>query len=182
MKEATRRLMGGCPGPRHLPNWASLGGVDETTLEAFQALGRLFHLQRQAMKRRLTKHGAHHGEVVCLRLLAGADGWSQRDLAEILHLSRPRVTSILQGLEKSGAVRREVDPDDQRVIRVFLTPEGRRRELENRAAFEGYLNQTVGLLSEADRIELVRLLDQVSSHIAALLGPGGEDSGERVVP
>ena len=44
-------------------------------------------------------------------------------------------------------MRREVDPDDQRVTRVFLTAEGRRQEMENRAAFEEYVQQTIGKLS-----------------------------------
>ncbi len=90
---------------------------------------------------------------------------SQRDLAEILHLSRPRITSLLQGLEKAGAVRRSVDPDDQRVTRVYLTPEGRRQEEANRAAFEEYVNSTVGFLSDDDKRELARLLEALALRI-----------------
>ena len=114
-----------------------------------------------------------------LRLLATGEGMSQSDLADTLHLSRPRVTRILQGLEKAGAVRREVDPDDQRITRVFLTAEGRRQELENRAAFEEYINQTIGRLSDRDKLELTRLLDEVSGHIAELVGPGVPDHETR---
>ena len=113
------------------------------------------------MRRHLSDPGAHHGELMSLRLLATSEGMSQKDLAETLHLSRPRVTRILQGLEKAGAVRREVDPDDQRITRVFLTAEGRRQELEHRAAFEEYINQTIGKLSDQDKLELTRLLDEV---------------------
>ena len=124
------------------------------------------------MQRRLSNPGAHHGELISLRLLATSEGMSQRDLAETLHLSRPRVTVILQRLEKAGAVRREVDPDDQRITRVFLTAEGRRQEVEHRAAFETYINQTVGKLSDEDKLELTRLLDEVSRHTAALVCSG----------
>jgi DNA-binding MarR family transcriptional regulator len=131
------------------------------------------------MQRRLTNPGAHHGELISLRLLSQNDGMRQRDLAETLHLSPPRITSILQGLERSGAVSREPDADDQRVTRVFLTPEGRKRELEHRAAFEEYISQTIGALSQADRVELTRLLDEVSGNIAALLCPGAQDGKGR---
>ncbi len=143
--------------------------IDRATLQAFHSMGRLFHLHRQAMRRRLSNPVAHHGEVVSLRLLTASDGMSQKDLAETLHLSRPRITSILQGLEKAGAVRREVDTNDQRVTRVFLTAEGRRQEVENRAAFEEYIVQTIGKLSDPDKLELTRLLDLVSGHIAELV-------------
>lgn len=155
------------------------GDVDRVTLQVFHALGRLFHLHRQAMQTRLSNPGAHHGELMSLRLLATGEGMSQRDLAETLHLSRPRVTRILQGLEKAGAVRREVDPDDQRITRVFLTAEGRRRELENHAAFAEYVNQTLGRLSDQDKLELTRLLDEVSGHIAELVCADGHEHETR---
>ena len=160
-----------------IPSLPENSEIDRATLQAFQSLGRLFHLHRQAMRRRLSNPVAHHGELISLRLLTTSDGMSQKDLAETLHLSRPRVTSILQGLEKAGAVRREVDADDQRITRVFLTAEGRRQELETRAAFDEYIKQTIGKLSDPDKLELTRLLDQVSGHIAELVCADGHEHG-----
>jgi MarR family transcriptional regulator, organic hydroperoxide resistance regulator len=168
-----------CVVDHSLPEAPPPGNIEQSTLQAFHSLGRLFHLQRQAMQRRLSSPNAHHGELICLRLLADSDGMSQRDLAETLHLSRPRITSILQHLESSGAVRREADPEDQRVTRVFLTRDGRQRELLNRKAFEDYVNGTIGRLSDADKAEMARILDQVSGHIAALIGPDGREREER---
>ena len=159
------------PTPQALEN----SEVDQVTAQAFHALGRLSHLHRQAMRRRLSNPDAYHGELISLRLLAGSEGMSQKDLADMLYLSRPRVTSILQGLEKAGAVRREIDPADQRITRVFLTDEGRRQERENRAAFEDYINQTIGKLSDQDKRELARLLDEVSGHIAGLVCADGHE-------
>jgi len=152
-------------------------GIDPGTFQAFHALGRLFHLHRQALQRRLSNPGARHGEVIILRVLTTSDGMSQKDLAETLHLSRPRVTGILQGLEKAGAVSREVDADDQRFTRVFLTAEGRRQELKNRAAFEEYVIQTIGRLSDQDRLEFTRLLDEVSGYVAELVCADGLEHG-----
>jgi DNA-binding MarR family transcriptional regulator len=131
------------------------------------------------MQQRLSNAGAHHGEFMSLRLLATSEGASQSDLAETLHLSRPRVTRILQGLEKAGVVTREVDPSDQRVTRVFLTAEGRRQERENRAAFEDYINETIGRLSDPDKLELARLLDELSGHIAEMACPRVPDHETR---
>jgi DNA-binding MarR family transcriptional regulator len=154
----------------------------ESTLETFHALGRLFHLHRQAMQRRLSNPETHHGELISLRLLANTDGISQSELADTLHLSRSRVTSILQRLEKAGAIRRQVDPADQRVYRVFLTPEGARQETEHRAAFEDYVNGTIGVLSETDKRELTRLLNEVSAHIAELVCPTPTEEEGGIAP
>jgi MarR family transcriptional regulator, organic hydroperoxide resistance regulator len=162
-----------------LPSPPEIENLDSTTLQAFHALGRAFHLHRQAMQRKLSNPETHHGALISLRLLTRTDGISQREFAEALHLSRPRVTSILQGLERAGAVRREADPADQRVTRVFLTPEGRRQERENRAAFEDYVQQTVGRLTDVDKVELTRILDEVSGHIAQLVCPATQEQEAR---
>ena len=162
-----------------IPEVVPTGDVDEATARAFQALGRVFYLHRQAMQRKLSSPETHHGELISLRLLTQTDGISQRELADTLHLSRPRVTSILQGLEKAGAVRRQADPVDQRITRVFLTAEGRRQETENRAAFEEYIQRTIGMLSDADKMELTRLLDRVSGYIAELVCPSAHEQEGR---
>jgi len=95
---------------------------------------------------------------MCLRILADQDGTSQRDLADILHLSRPRVTGILQGMERAGAVVRRPDQQDQRLTRVYLTADGRSLAKEVQAVFTASLHQTIGAMSEEDRAELERLL------------------------
>ena len=155
---------------------------DPVTTRAFQAFGRAFHMHRQAMQRRFAGPEIHHhGELFVLRLLARNEGLSQRDLADTLHLSRPRITAILQAMEKGGIVRREADAADQRVTRVFLTDEGSCREMEQRAEFDEYLNKTIGALSDHDKEELARILDEVSGHIAALVYTGTkEPEGRRV--
>jgi MarR family transcriptional regulator, organic hydroperoxide resistance regulator len=113
--------------------------------------------------------GVHPGEAFCLRLLAKNDGISQHDLADIVHLSRPRVTKILQTLQKEGAIVRRADENDQRLTRVFLTDDGRRREMELRTIFESYLNEIIGALTDADRFELERLLNMLSDRISHVL-------------
>jgi DNA-binding MarR family transcriptional regulator len=162
------------PGPASYDD-----NLDPATLEAFQAMGRLFHLHRQVMSRQLSGHERHHGEVVSLRLISQADGIGQRELAEIMHLSRPRVSIILHGLEQAGAVRREADPADRRLTRVFMTEEGYRREEQNRAAFEKYLKSTVGRLSEEDKRELTRLLEEISGYLTELVVAAGSDQEAR---
>lgn len=144
--------------------------VEPLTAEVFQAFIRLAHLNRQGMQRALAQRGVHHGEAICLRLLTEDDGMSQRDLARALHLSPPRVTSILQRLERNGSVTRRPDVDDQRLMRVHLTDEGRLREMKLRAIMEDYISQTLGALSEEEKREFARLLNVLGDRIANILG------------
>lgn len=106
-------------------------------------------------------------------LLREHDGMSQRELASVFHLSPPRVSMILRTLEESGAIERRVDESDRRIVRVFLTSEGRRREEEQRAVFEDYVSRTMGSLSEKDRQELERLLTELAERTEELLREEG---------
>jgi DNA-binding MarR family transcriptional regulator len=61
------------------------------------------------------------------RLLVSASGGSQRasELANAVGVSRPTLTSLVDGLEQAGLLRRMPVPTDRRGIRLELTDEGR---------------------------------------------------------
>ena len=61
------------------------------------------------------------------RLLVSASGGSQRasELAAAVGVSRPTLTSLVDGLEQAGLLRRVPVPTDRRGIRLELTEEGR---------------------------------------------------------
>jgi MarR family transcriptional regulator, organic hydroperoxide resistance regulator len=147
----------------------ALENVDPLTARVFHALGRVMHLNRLVMARAMGQYGVQFPEVIALTLLTHNDGISQRELAEALHLSHPRVSTILNALEKSGAVERHPDETDRRSVRVVLTEEGRRREKLHRSVMGAYVGRTIGELSEADKLELERLLNELGDRIKALL-------------
>ena len=51
-------------------------------------------------------------------------GMSQHDVARRLLVGRSNITMLLPQLEKQGVLRRESDPKDRRVLRLYLTPAG----------------------------------------------------------
>ncbi len=151
------------------PMGPQLENVDELTARAFHAFARMMHVNRLVMAKMAGQRGTHHGEVIALALLTSKEGVSQRELGETLHLSAPRVSMILDSLERAGAVARRPDETDRRLTRVFLTPEGRRREKEQRDALGEYVNRTIGALPEADRTELERLLGSLADRTLEVL-------------
>jgi DNA-binding MarR family transcriptional regulator len=130
------------------------------------------HANRLAMARMAAQHGAHHGEVVALALLSQREDLTQKELAETLHLSPPRVSIIVDSLEKSGAVERLSDKSDRRVVRLRVTPQGRKREKSQRDLLGEYVNRTLGALPEADRRQLARLLGDLADKTMALVQEG----------
>jgi DNA-binding MarR family transcriptional regulator len=114
-----------------------------------------------------TQLGLSTTTVRILGILGEQDGLAQQELTKYLHLDPSMVTRTVKELEhERGWIRRERDPVDQRLMRVYLTPAGRvqAQELPGRAraleerllrgmdeAEREYLRQTLRNLEEAAR-------------------------------
>ena len=93
-----------------------------------------------------------------LTLLAGRDGMTQHEMTRDMRVDPSMITRMIQDLERQrGWIRRERDPEDNRLVRVYLTAEGRRqtRDLPARlATLERQL--TAGIAPET--VDTLRLL------------------------
>ena len=152
-------------------------GVDDLSSSVFRAFIRAARTHGHLMVRSLSEKAMHPAQIMCLRVLARADGISQRDLAEMLHVSRPTVTNMLQTMEKAGTVERRPDESDQRLTRVYLSEQGREMELKLRSVMAEYIGKTVGPMSDDDKRELTRLLDQFTHNIEQAAGGAGIAGG-----
>ncbi|MER6104977.1 MarR family transcriptional regulator [Streptomyces sp. NPDC001832] len=81
-------------------------------------------LQR-IQSRQLEPIGITPAQFRLLRTVAHFDGPPRMaDLAQRLDVVPRAVTSLVDGLEASGRVRRAPDPDNRRVVRIEITDEG----------------------------------------------------------
>lgn len=117
----------------------------------------------------MAEHGTHPGQAMCLRVLEGNDGITQRDVTDALQLARPTVSKMLKTMEQAGLVKRRPDPHDQRLVRVSLTSAGRRLASDLREVAAAHIGETIGALPERDLEELARLLEELSARIARVL-------------
>lgn len=90
------------------------------------------------------------------------------DLAECTGVSRATVTGLLDGLERDGLVERLSDPEDRRVVRVKLTPQGEALLERVRPAYFRWLARILEPLAESEREHLVYLLQKVQARITEL--------------
>jgi len=88
-------------------------------------LANVSHLHRTRIQQLLETLELYQGQPPALRELWKQEGLTQSELASRLKITPATVTRMLQRMEKTGFIRREPDPDDQRVTRVFLTGAGR---------------------------------------------------------
>jgi DNA-binding MarR family transcriptional regulator len=63
-------------------------------------------------------------EARALIELASARGIAQGELASVLHLDKSTVSRLAASLERKGWVRRGRDEENQRYVRLYLTPQG----------------------------------------------------------
>jgi DNA-binding MarR family transcriptional regulator len=94
-------------------------------------LGRLLGIAGRMMAGRfhrvLDAQGITHAGWQVLIALKKEDGLTQREVAERVYVTSATVTGVVDTLEREGFVVRERDELDRRVVRVSLTPGGRRR-------------------------------------------------------
>jgi DNA-binding MarR family transcriptional regulator len=86
------------------------------------------------------------------------------ELAASEQVQPPSMTRIVARLEEQGFVTREVDPNDRRIARVAVTPEGRAMLAANRTRRTAFLAQRVERFSDDERAQLaaaIPLLERI---------------------
>ena len=86
-------------------------------------------------------------QYIALMVLWETDGISVKSLGEKLLLDSGTLTPMLKSMEQKGLVERKRDGKDERVLRVFLTEEGRSMQ-ERAAAVPGKIASCIPLNTE----------------------------------
>jgi DNA-binding MarR family transcriptional regulator len=121
----------------------------------------------------LKAHGITIAQYNALRIVrgAGAEGISTHDVGKRLVKRDPDVPRLLERLAAAGFVERRRCAEDRRVTRCLITPQGVML-LEQLAPLIDELHaRQFGMLSEAEQVTLVKLLDRVRARLA---GPCAE--------
>lgn len=75
---------------------------------------------------RLHDMGIQPGQMPIIMIVYGNDGCSQKEIAQKMGVKPPTVNISIQRLEKADIVCRKRDEKDQRVMRVYLTENGKK--------------------------------------------------------
>jgi MarR family transcriptional regulator, organic hydroperoxide resistance regulator len=115
-----------------------------------------------AFKRTVTiverETGVSARQWFALSMLGEEDGISQGDMCQRFGLDPSRLTRVAQALEREGMIRRERDPEDNRVVRMYLTGEGREKLRHLPGLGEELGRRIHGVLSDEETKELRRML------------------------
>ncbi|MFJ2722181.1 MarR family winged helix-turn-helix transcriptional regulator [Streptomyces sp. NPDC091412] len=133
-----------------------------------EQLLRLTRRVHRIQKRHLEQHalGITPAQSRLLRTLAHfGEPPRMADLAESLEVVPRAVTTLVDGLEASGKVRRAPDPANRRVIRIELTDDGRKALGELRRARRAAAEEILAPLTGEQRETLDGLLDTLVGRV-----------------
>jgi DNA-binding MarR family transcriptional regulator len=122
-------------------------------------LGLAFWRMKHAFEREV---GLSAATWFLLAMLMDEDGISQGEISHRFEVDPSRITRLAQRLEKEGLLRRERDPEDNRVVRLHVTKKGRlliESRQERREAFE---DRAQGEFSPEELAEFRRALKVVA--------------------
>ncbi len=83
------------------------------------------------------------------------------ELALVLSMPKPTVTTYVKRLEAAGFVRREIDGADLRRHRLMLTPEGRKTMARGLALLAKAFGARMTRLNQIQQAELATLLERL---------------------
>jgi DNA-binding MarR family transcriptional regulator len=101
-----------------------------------------------------TEAAVSPSEARALIELVSARGIAQGELAGLLGLEKSTVSRLASGLERKGWIRRGRDGDNQRYVRLYLTPEGRAVAAQVWGAWQSRQARILGALSTEERAGL----------------------------
>ena len=122
-------------------------------------LGLAFWRMKHAFEREV---GLSAATWFLLTMLIEEDGISQGEVSHRFEVDPSRITRLAQRLEGEGLLRRKRDPEDNRVVRLHISPEGRlliESRQERRQRFEERLRQE---FAQEELAEFRRALGVVS--------------------
>jgi len=116
--------------------------------------------------------GLTYPQYLVLLVLWERDGLPVSQLGERLALDSGTLTPLLKRLERQGVVERRRGDDDERVVRIHLTPAGRAlRSRARKIPTELACSAGYDLLSDASVRELAQLRDDLSALARRLSSP-----------
>jgi DNA-binding MarR family transcriptional regulator len=110
------------------------------------------------------------GEFALLRAVAAGEGEAQNALAERLHISPSWMVAVVDELEKRDLLERRPHARDRRVRNLHLTPAGKKLLTQAERRAEQFDRQVVDQFGDAEREQLLDLLDRVAAGLE--LQPG----------
>lgn len=123
---------------------------------------------RRVMQNHLDETGVYQAQHRLLMEIARNPNVSQIELAKVLDVSPATIAVSLKKLEKGGYIKREIDPDDQRINNILLTKLGDQVVEQSKQIFTSVDEKVFQGLNEAEKEFLYSILQKLDQNLVAL--------------
>ncbi|PKL59569.1 MAG: hypothetical protein CVV33_07150 [Methanomicrobiales archaeon HGW-Methanomicrobiales-4] len=144
--------------------------MDDITLDrtAGHLLALLFFYHKQLFKQECGITGVQAAQYRLLGMLMKEGSLSMSALGTRLYISKPYMTSLVDGLIKDGLVERQSDLKDRRVINITITAKGRDQLEHAKCLYKRNVKQIISGLGSQDMEALCTSAEKVSSILSKI--------------
>jgi DNA-binding MarR family transcriptional regulator len=123
---------------------------------------------REATRRLLARYGLDRPQNLVLDALVEQDGLTPREIAKRLEVSGPTAVKMAQRMEAKGVVERRRDDPDGRLVRVYLTKQGREIQAPIQREIHRIATAAVSGVGARSRDELRRALETIRDNLRSV--------------
>lgn len=140
-------------------------------LPIMEAIGTASLTWKRHRQKDVLPYGITLKQLYVLRQLESKGTLYPSEIADMLFCDRPTATVVIKNLEKQGWVKRKLDTDDSRRIKVTLEPAGRAKFEEIAQKQTDSQGESFHLLSHftgEEKKQLAKLLAKLNQHLKQL--------------
>lgn len=134
-------------------------------MEDWQLFGRFAQRLHAVSTTYLEGIGVPRGQAAALLIINSNPGITQSGLAAELAIQGATVTTMLQRMEENSLVDRRRDPDDNRLVRVHLTPLGERKAQEFMGCLDDLHRRILAGFSDEEQLYMRSLFERVVANM-----------------
>lgn len=117
------------------------------------------------LERRLEKYDLVKGQAELLLLIKDNDGITQNELASLINIKDSSMSVRLNKLEKLGYIVREIDEDNLKKKRVYVTIEGRKVSVQCRKILNEFDMLLYKGFTKKEKLQLESSLEKMLKNI-----------------
>ena len=114
---------------------------------------------------RIKDTGLTPGQPKILDYLKNHDGAVQKEIAAGCHIEPASVTTILNGMEEKGYIRRQISPENRKYIHIFLTEKGRHYVKRLEKEFAEIEAAALENFTQAEKKKLLVLMEKLYNNL-----------------
>ncbi|MFE1886223.1 MarR family winged helix-turn-helix transcriptional regulator [Streptomyces diastatochromogenes] len=124
----------------------------------------------------LRRHGLHLGQNLVLAALWEQDGQTPGAIATRVNVTTPTIVKMANRMTTAGLLTRRRDEKDNRLVRLYLTDEGRALQEPIEKELGNLEQQLTAGLTDAEVQELMNSLARVADNAEALGDEGASET------